>query len=383
MPDCIRCNLKMVMAAKHILFLNSIDASVWGGLEHWMEMCGAGLADKGYDIHFAGREDSLFLSRLSKYSQVTSHPVPISFDFHPASIRSLAKIIKAHNIDTVLCNFVKDVRLAGIARKLTRHFNIIWTPGVNLAKNTVSHRLLLTPFIDRVIVPSRHLRDEIIESGFLNPEIFDILPIGIDESYWQKDKAASRQKIIGKYSLPDSAVICITSGRLVPQKGHGYLIEAARPLVKAHPDIYFLFLGNGELENELQSQIRDAGMESRFVFCGLLEDHRDEVFGADICVHPAVIEPFGIVLVEGMAASLPVIASGVGGIPEVVAGNETALLVEPGSSTDLTKAIDLLYTDTSLRLRLGEAGHNRYRERFGMKTMIEKLSDMIQRNTRA
>ncbi|MEZ5359576.1 MAG: glycosyltransferase family 4 protein [Candidatus Zixiibacteriota bacterium] len=368
----------MATAVRRILFLNSIDAAVWGGLEHWMEMCGLGLADRGHAIHFAGREDSEFLRHLDKYDNVDLHPLSISGDFHPATIKALAGLIKKHAIELVLCNFVKDVRLAGLAHKLAQNYKIFWTPGVNLAKKSLSHKLLMTPFVDRAIVPSKHLRDEIVASGFLKSDIFEILPIGIDEVFWTKDKAACRQKIIAKYNLPDTAVICVTSGRFVPQKGHVHLIEAARPLIKKYPDLYFLFLGDGDLEDDLRTQIKQAGMESKFIFCGLLDDHRDVVFSADIYVHPAIIEPFGIVLVEAMAASLPVIACKVGGIPEVVADGETAILVSPASPPDLTNAISRLYTDANLRETLGQGGFQRYRKRFRKATMIDKLEKLIQ-----
>lgn len=343
-----------------------------------MEMCGVGLADRGHAIYFAGRDNSEFLNRLAVHDNVDLHAIPISGDFHPATIKALARLIKRYAIEVVLCNFVKDVRLAGLARKLTPPFKIIWTPGVNLAKKSLSHKLLLTPFVDRVIVPSQHLRNEIVASGFLKSDLFEILPIGIDELNWQNDREEARQSILSKYNLPEDAFVCITSGRFVPQKGHEYLIEAAPSLVRKYPNIYFLLLGSGELEDDLKRKIVSAGMETRFIFCGLLQDHRNEVFAADIYVHPAIIEPFGIVLVEAMAASLPIVASRVGGIPEVVSENETALLVTPATPPDLTNAIDRLYTDAGLRDKLGQAGHLRYRRLFRKATMIDKLEKLIQ-----
>ncbi len=344
-----------------------------------MEMCGTGLADKGYNTLFAGREDSLFLSRLKKHPQIGLVPLHISGDFSPSTINALASIIKEKQINVALCNFVKDVRLAGLARKLTHDFKIIWTPGVNLARKTLSHKFLMAPFVDSAIVPSEHLRNAIVASGHLAKDVFHVLPIGINEHYWQEDKGHSRDSIIMQYDLPDDAFICVTSGRFVEQKGHSYLIDAAVPLVKKYPNLYFLFLGDGPLERELINQAERLNITRHFRFCGLLEDHRKVVFGADLYVHPAIIEPFGIVLVEAMGAGLPVVAARVGGIPEVVCEDETAILAEPKSSVDLTNAIDRMYTDTSLRDSMGSKGHERYQNRFMMSTMIDTLEGIIRR----
>ena len=365
------------MAPLNIAFLNSIETSVWGGLENWMELCGTGLADRGYGVFMTGRPDSKFLDRISKYENLTTIPLPISGDFNPATIGALAAHIKNHHIEIVLCNFVKDVRLAGLARAFGAKTKIIWTPGVNLAKKSLSHRLLFSKFVDRVIVPSRHLRGEIVNSGYIDRAHFDILPIGIDETLWQGNHDEGRAFILAEYDLPADAVIAVTSGRFVPQKGHTHLIEAANSLKDTCDKLHVLFLGDGPLEAELKQQINDYELNDRFTFCGLLERHQRVLFGADICVHPAVIEPFGIVLVEAMAASLPVIACRVGGIPEVVAENESALLVEPARPDELTTAIESLYTDITMRKKLGEAGFTRYQERFQKGHMIDGLEKIL------
>ncbi|MCK5125465.1 MAG: glycosyltransferase family 4 protein [candidate division Zixibacteria bacterium] len=369
----------MATIRHNILFLNSIDKSIWGGLEHWMEMCGTGLADKGHNIWFAGREDSEFLRRVGLNSTVKTIPMQISGDFKPATINILAGIFKEYDIDVVLCNFVKDVRLAGAARKLHSGAKIIWTPGVNLAKKSLSHKFLMAPFVDSVIVPSKQLRDEIVESGFIQKEQFELLPIGIDENLWIRKEIDYRGQLLKNYNLPDDAIICVTSGRFVEQKGHTFLIQAAVDLKNSCPRVYYLFLGNGPLEQKLKDEIALHNLQKQFRFCGLLDNHQDVIFGADLSVHPAIVEPFGIVLVEAMAASLPVVATRVGGIPEVVCEDESAILVEPSHTEELTTAIERLYNDNSSCTQMGQKGYQLYQKRFRKSTMIDSLDDMIDR----
>jgi len=181
--------------------------------------------------------------------------------------------------------------------------------------------------------------------------------------------------------MPDNAFVCLTSGRFVKQKGHCHLVEAARELAARYDNIFFLFLGDGPLKASLTKQINGYNLADRFIFGGMLEDHQRAVFGADLYVHPAIIEPFGIVLVEAMAAGLPVVATRVGGIPEVVAEDKTALLVDPADPRQLTNAIERFYNDSSLRERFGRAGHIRFEDNFRLKTMLDKLEASLIRIT--
>lgn len=379
MPGCTRCNLKTIMAptTHNILLINSISGSIWGGLENWMELVGLGLAERGHKIHFIGRRGSRFLEKVSSHPEINVIPIDISGDFNPVTIKKIAAITRDYGIEISLCNFVKDVRLAGMARKLSNNYKIIWTPGVNLAKKSLSHKWLFSGMVDKAIVPSINLRDEIIASGYLETECFEVIPIGIDDSRWKGSREEGRRFLQEHFNLPGDAFVCLTSGRFVRQKGHCYLIEAARPLAAVFGNIYFVFLGDGPLEGELKSQIDACDLTDRFVFCGLLENHQRAVFGADLYVHPAIIEPYGIVLVEAMASALPVVATRAGGIPEVVEENKTALLVDPGVPQRLTNAVEQFYNDASMRQAFGQAGYERFVESFRMEMMIDRIEETL------
>lgn len=377
MPDCIKCNSKMAMAHLNILFLNSIEKSIWGGLENWMEMCGLGLSHRGHKLYFAGRTGSEFLRRISSHESLSVSPLKIGGDFNPIVIRKISDLCKNYGIDVVICNFVKDVRMAGLERKFGSEYKIVWSPGVNLAKKSWSHRKLFSGFVDSVIVPSAHLRDEIIESGYIEKDKFDVIPIGIDQDKWNSNREEGRAFLRENYNIPEDAFVCLTSGRFVEQKGHRYLVEAAKPLLKKHKDICFFWLGDGQLENELKAHISAIGYSDRFIFAGLLTEHQRAVFGADLYVHPAVVEPFGIVLVEAMAVGLPIVATRAGGIPEVVSENKNAFLVNPADPESLTNAIERFYNSRELCNQFGKAGKQRFVENFSANVMIDKVEEHL------
>jgi glycosyltransferase involved in cell wall biosynthesis len=307
------------------------------------------------------------------HDKLTVCPLKIGGDFNPFVIKKIASLCQSYSIDAVVCNFVKDVRMAGLAREFGGKYKIVWSPGVNLAKKTWSHRKLFSGFVDSVIVPSVHLRDEIIESGYIEKSKFDVIPIGIDRELWKLKKEDGRAFLRDKYNIPEDAFVCLTSGRFVEQKGHKYLIKASVSLLEKYKNIYFLWLGDGPLESKLKMQTEAIGYGDRFVFAGLLENHPRAVFGADLYIHPAVVEPFGIVLVEAMAAGLPIVATRVGGIPEVVSEDKNAILVNPADAADLTNAIERLYNDSELRDKYSQTGYERFLEKFSSDVMVDKI----------
>lgn len=365
----------MSLKKLNILFINSIEKTTWGGLENWIQLVSGDLRERGHAITVIGRPQSKFISRISRNKDLEIIELNLSGDFNLSAISQIAKIIGSHKIDLTLCNFVRDVRLSGLARKVTHNFKIIWTPGVNLAKKTMSHYLLFRNFIDGAIVPSRYLRDEIVSSGYLDESKFEIIPIGLDKTRWTLDKAQSREELCHLFNISRDRFVCLTSGRFVSQKGHKFLLEAANVLCPKYRDIRFILLGDGPLEDEIREKTKYLGLENHFVFAGLMEDHRKVIFGADLYVHPAIIEPYGIVLVEAMAAGLPIVATNVGGIAEVVAKDSNALIVDPANPMQLTKAIEKLYNDDELRLNFGLSG----RERFESEFRQDKMADLIEK----
>ena len=155
------------------------------------------------------------------------------------------------------------------------------------------------------------------------------------------------------------------------------LVDAAGELVKKYPELYFLFLGDGLLEETLKNQVKMLELAGRVIFAGLLEDFELELTGADVMIHPATAEAFGNSLLDGMQAGLPVVAAEVGGIPEVVENGRTGLLVPPGDREKLRATVEKLLDNQELMKQLGEAGYKRWRENFTLETMIDRLENYL------
>ncbi|MFC1475187.1 glycosyltransferase family 4 protein, partial [Candidatus Zixiibacteriota bacterium] len=220
--------------------------------------------------------------------------------------------------------------------------------------------------------PSQSLKEEITKFGYIDKRQVEVVPICIpDNTRQSKDEA--RQSLIDKYDLPTDVIISITSGRLVEQKGHEFLIEAAVEVVSKYPQIRFLLLGDGHLEEFLKQKIKQYKLEPNFIFAGMQDNIDLELNGADIMIHPSRKEPFGIAVLESMRSGLPIVASKVGGIPEVVSEGECAFLTEVGDYKILAHKIIELLDNPDKMTSMGLKGRERYERVFKLDNMIDQL----------
>lgn len=358
----------------NILFLDSIEPATYGGMEEWIRLVAAGLAERGHAVSVAGRPGSEFLRRIeSDLPGVTTLALDISGDFNPATIARLKKFLDAREIDLITVNFNKDLRLGGIAARLDGRPAVIWSVGLDITKDSFGHRLLTPRLVDGTIVPSLALKKQITRHGYLEPDTVEVIPIGIDDREFSRPDPASALRLREKYKMPPDVIVAVTVARFVDQKGHRHLVDAAPGVIRSNPAVRFLLLGDGPLRGELAERVAGYGLNEHFIFAGMLDDLDLELAGSDLMVHPSVDEPFGIAILEGMRAGLPVVASRIGGIPEVVEENSTAVLVTPSNPRELAEAIRSIVSSQQTRLALGRAGQERWRRNFRRVTMIDRI----------
>ena len=181
-------------------------------------------------------------------------------------------------------------------------------------------------------------RYRIREAGF-NPQKLHLIQNGIDLVRFQNPD--SKEKVEARLGLPPGRRWAVIVGRLVPLKGHRFLLEALSLLAKDFPDLGLLIAGDGEEEASLRALSEEKGLSDRVVFLGLRRDIPDILGLSEVLVLPSSREGLPIVLLEAMAAGRPVVVTPVGGIPEVVLEGKTGLFVtqEPTSIAMALKRI--------------------------------------------
>ncbi len=186
------------------------------------------------------------------------------------------------------------------------------------------------------------------------------------------DAQANIDEIRRSLGLNPKELVVGTVGWLLPIKGPMYLLQAMVSIWKSNSDINLIFVGKGALENELRTEASRMEVSDRVKFLGWRDDIPEIMQALDIFVLPSLNEGMGRVLVEAMAAGKPIVASGVGGILDLVKHGQNGLLVKPGDANGLALAIKQLLMDKEMRDKMGKNGRFMASD-FGVEKMVEKI----------
>lgn len=211
---------------------------------------------------------------------------------------------------------------------------------------------------DLVVCCSEHVRCELTGHYQVPGDKVAIIPCGVDPAHFaiDADLATFRQLFADP---ADHLVLYV--GRLDAEKGIPHLLEALAVVLIAQARARLVVAGKGALQEQLLKQARDLQVADRVTFAGYVQDEPLAALYhcAEVLVVPSLYEPFGIVALEGMACGLPVVASDVGGLREIVLAGQTGLTVPPADASALATAISRVLQSPELGTRLGQAGRAR------------------------
>lgn len=174
-------------------------------------------------------------------------------------------------------------------------------------------------------------------------------------------------------NIPQNTFVISTVAHLIKEKGIDYLIQAAKLITDNHKDVLFLIAGKGEEETRLKTLTKDLGLDNKVLFLGLRNDSEKIFAVSDVFVCPSIWqEAFGLTNIEAMACGVPVIATKVGGIPEIIEDNVTGILIEAKNSMALVNAIERLYNDPYLCKYLGQKSLERVEKHFNLAHSISE-----------
>jgi len=259
-------------------------------------------------------------------------------------------------------------RLAGVRHVVhTPHGHIFdgyFNPAVT--RTFIGLERLAARWTDRVVTLSDEEARDHLRHGIGRPEQFVTIPSGVDLDLILQPAPVR--------IVPGRPVIG-TVARLVPVKGITHLIDAAPRIFSEVPDAQLLIVGDGELRQSLQAQAQALGVEDRVHFTGFRADAPALLAGMDVFVLPSLNEGMGRVLVMAMALGKPIVATRVGGIPELLNGGEAGMLVPPANPSAIAEAVLAVIRDPDLAERIAAAGRSRS-TRYSARAMVEALAGL-------
>ena len=199
----------------------------------------------------------------------------------------------------------------------------------------------------------------------LAPASIAVIPNGVDRPRHESAGVAAEQR-----------TRVITVANLRPEKNHETLIAAADLLSADFPDVEFQIVGDGPRRSELEALVRSRRLDDRVSFLGHREDVGRLLSEASIFALPSRSEAFPNGAIEAMAAGLPVVASAVGGLLDLIEHGRTGLLIEPGNPTALADALRQLLTNQTAAARIGEHARAHVQQRYSFERMVKAFEDL-------
>jgi glycosyltransferase involved in cell wall biosynthesis len=241
------------------------------------------------------------------------------------------------------------------------------------------HLRELTPHMDRLIAVSKAIEHKLVDEQRCAAPV-SLIYNGVDLDRYDNQEACCT--LPEEYGMEPGSQIVGVVARLEPEKGHPTLLEAWPKVLREVPDAYLLIVGEGSRRDALEAQARELRIAHRVVFTGRRDDVPAVTAALDVAVLPSYREAQGMVILEAMALSRPVVASRVGGIPEMIEDGVTGLLVPPHDAEALAAAIVRLLQNHPLADTLGRAGHDMVHDRFCIELMVEAIASIYDEGAR-
>ena len=286
------------------------------------------------------------------------------------AIRELAAWLRREEIDLVHSHMYRAEVLGTRAAVAAGTPVIMATVHSSRVRSPADTALLasLTPHMDRLIVPSDSIAHKVRCEG-RDGARFAVIPNGVDLSRFASPAPPCTMR--DEFGIPCDAPLIGVVARLEAEKGHRYLIDAMPAVLQAAPDAWLAIVGEGSEADALKAQA--AATSERIVFTGRRDDVSALTADLAVAVLPSLREAQGISILEAMARRRPVVASAVGGIPEVITSGVDGLLVPPADPAALAEAIGSLLTSPALRERIGESGFRTVRDRFSIDAQVKRI----------
>ncbi len=355
----------------NLLFASSI--ATWGGGENWMLSAVEGMRSRGHRVGLAGRPGSELIGRASERG-IDNIEMDFRGDFDPRTFWRFHQYCRRERIDVLCTNMQRVLRIAGPAARLAGVRAVVPRVGSQSPLGgKISHRWAWRHVASGIIANSRATSETLYRSApWLPPGRVRTIYNGLHLDRYgntAERRAEARHKLGTPLGVPVIGMV----GELTTRKNHILVLRSLPTLVERYPELRLWVIGEGDQRDVLENEASRLGVSDHLVLTGFRDDVPDLICGMDLLAHPALMEGFGYVLVEAMAASLPVVAANTSNLPEIVDEGGTGYLIDPDDPRAWTERLLQVLADPELRARLGARGSEQARERFGFERMLEEL----------
>jgi glycosyltransferase involved in cell wall biosynthesis len=352
-------------------------ARTWRGGQNQVLLTVNGLREIGQRAALVAHPDGELRKRAAEGLELV--PLAPKSEMDLTAAWRLNRVVKRLKPDVIHAHDAHGVAMASLALSLGGSA----APGPALvASRRVDFHLRGNSFsrwkhrqVDCFIAASEAIRHMLVADGVAQERTVTVHE-GIDVDHV---RAAPPVNVHEKFWLPHHAPVVGNVAALVPHKGQRHLIEAARLVIRQMPDVRFVILGEGELREGLERQVREYHLEKHVLLPGFRTDVLGCMKGFDLFAMSSVTEGLGTALLDAMACERAIVATRTGGIPEVVEDGVTGRLAAPRDHAAMAQLMLALLADEAMRRQMGEAGLARVRERFTVERMVAETAAVYAR----
>jgi glycosyltransferase involved in cell wall biosynthesis len=381
--------------------LHLINHFQLGGTERQAVLLLQHLDRNRYDVCLAALSTAgpLFEGVARIYPDVEEYPLTSFYNYNALKqVIRLRRFLRKNDIRIVHTHEFWSGVLAVIAARFT-DTQVIASQRHLRMSDRLAHlwgRRVLNAVADRILVNADAIRKQILETSWVTPTKVVVVRNGLAHVQDETREAASsssiacdegeqgvrlrhrsaRTALINALGISDTSIIVGTVANLRPVKGHRYLIDAAAHVLQACPNVHFVFIGEGELRNALEGQAKDLGIADHVHFIGHREDARFLTSGFDLAVLASLHEGMPNTVLEAMAAGVPVVATAVGGVTEIIVDKETGFLVPPGDTAARAHCLRYVLGQDHLRMAIGMSGYRFVCRTFGVERMVSSVQSL-------
>jgi glycosyltransferase involved in cell wall biosynthesis len=343
-----------------------------------------GLQQRGHYVVLASPAKSAIIKRAQDMGLNTFTGVQFRSGFHPISewrdIWTLRRLIKERRINIVHTHGSKDSWAGALAAWLSfDNVKVVRTRHNHYpVSRHLFNRWLYRRLTHRLVAISQYIKASFTKDNFVPPEKISLIYSAVDTTKF--NPAADGQAFRQELGVEADEQLVGMVAFVIPRKGHKYFLEAATEILRAAEKrkLKFVIVGDGDdnLEAELKAQVQRAGLAKQILFTGFRPDVAPVLAGLDVFVLPTLEEALGMAIIEALAMEKPVVATRVGGVPEMVRHMETGLLVPPKDAARLSEAITTLLHDDKLARRLAKNGRKLVEREFSTTAMVNKTEEL-------
>jgi glycosyltransferase involved in cell wall biosynthesis len=343
----------------------------WGGQEQRIFTEMLGMRRRGHRVFLASRR-SCEIARRAAAEGIPVEYIPFGGKAHLPSILALKRLIAREAIDVVNTHSGIDSWVGAFAAKLGR-VALVRTRHLNLPLHRVWYNFVhYLP--DRLVTCGEAMQRKLVEEhGFPRAEVASI-PTGIDFEVFRPQR--QRRDMRDALDLPHEAFVVLMVAVIRRVKRHEIALRGFAEFRGKRPDAVLLLCGEGPMQAAMQALCAELGIADAVRFLGHRNDVPDVMQAADVLLLTSESEGVPQAVTQGLGLGMPVVATRVGGVPELIADGETGLLVPPEQPSAVAAALARLAGDPALARRLGDNGRRHALERYSLGAMLDATERM-------